>query len=1476
MRSKVDGILRPRSTNGGIAADSAAQVSFSVVAVVLLLSTVAAGTYMAKREVDSMAEDRRDERLLAMEAAIAETTMELTLCAADRAQRIVSGWDSFPVNHSEVSDEFSESMSRYIDTGFPRASDGFDIAVGNWSGGLYFVEMRTMDIVPSDGTTESTLEVDGESMAYDDLAPPSDDLLSETATNPYYFAVGNFTVDVECDSVELHEECGFERPVISALPFIESKLRTFESAAVGEISDLGKQVGYMLTTLAQLRVLQGYGMPLYSNGLSTEDIITEEDVYRAVLVGLLLEQARLFRAVDEGFAYDVADECGGDDIGVKAVLGSAGRYIDPAELFLWFIGTTEIRLDPRLVVAQAVDGLADQLVVKFMDYMGWLGMLDLADQALDTVSDSIDSLVCYLTGEDKAHRAVVSWIEDVLRAVGAEQRLYSQLFSNTCDCWVLVPERQYYVTNASGGLIPVWLGGSLMEVDIPTYDLLASPVWSGFYDVYKEHQQTVRSLATDGIQRLAYDIATQTVYDLESVWADPTDDTDVFTAMASVSGDAALSIDRDALAESVKRLPMFSSQHAMSSDLAEFALGRCDDLFDDGLADGAASDLAAALLDGARYPYDPDMVVPVEQQLREIVLNDVSEDVEWGVGEALDAAVRIESLTRLKAMLYTVDSSVVVADDGFFGPLVDSIAAALAVGFEGFPGLAEAVWDQIGRYSKAVLAQRGFAAHKTKVFVDLESPFEFWEGDPSSSAGEDAIREYTSVEVVEGTGPLETVPYDPGLGYEDLGSLVPVDSMLVQVRRPHDFDRSESDYPNTHLTSLLNASAVPYTTQWTVSARGQVTLRVSSNGSLLSTVLAGSPTSSDRAVVVDLCIPVVVHSAAPLDGVEYNPTNTLLSDGLAAARKFCDLVWEKLEPVVRWVRDGFDRVLWFLQDLFDVVSGFATRFVKALSTGMQVLVETLQEYLSRFAESVLGKAVKLMIDLTGTVELQISLYGFTIILQTNVPDLLFKEAKDLLRLMVHTRRLGPGITFGVRVARLSDGKYDFVINGTLATDDFTAEVVVDPLMLVKRRLVELHLVAKDWKLDLTIPEVEPYDLAEVSTGSLPGVASFLSRIPIPVLGLSAAIEMGMRVKYSPPFPTDVVVNEFEANPQGDDDGSEWVELYNPLDRAVDLSGWRLETSHGGVHTLELNGVVAPGGRTVFTFPETAIDNGKPGDPFNDGDAVMLLDPQGAVVDLTPTLCDPANDGRTHQRRWDGGPKWDLKPGTRGDSNGVPLFMATSDYIAKALFEAVREAFEETKVDEVTASLEFLKLLGRRVLDNFIDNLLDIVKEVVHEVVFYIEVTVNDAAGVAGAGFRLSFVVKGEAIAEILKWLVKGLATYLVNLGRASNPVEYPQSPSGFFANLFVRFEVLFTVGMPRMLTALGGRVDLDMRVDAVVAVAPNLPALGKLAGRDWGPWAVELGACLEGVPREVVGNTLVQSSGEFVDIWLVRAKAAGI
>lgn len=1457
--------------------NDAGQASFAVIAVILLIGTVLTGTYMAKDQLDDIGDRKRDRILDAMEDALRDVVEELGLCAASRAQEIVSGWDRFPVNETEVSAAFTDSVGEYLKSSFPRIEGAFVLEVQNWTGGLFYIERKTEDLVPPDSTHTSTLSVDNATMEYQDIPPASSEAIGERTVSPYYVAVGNFSASVSADGLALSRDCGFERPIISALPFLESKLRTFESSSAGEFSDLGKLVQYMLSTLAQLRVLQGYGQPMYMSGLSSADILTEQDVYRAVAVGLLMEQSRLFRSIDAKFAEKVSEVCGGGYPGNLALAASRGRGLDPAELFLWYLGVTELDIDPSAIVSEAIFGIMDQYSIKLMEYMGWLGVIDAVESFGDFLGSTVDSVLERLTGEDRAAESVAAWLSKTIDAGGSDAEDFSSMFSMSPDYSVYVPERVYYVQDAAGNLYPVWVGNLSVPVEIPEYDLFSSAKWAEFYPSFKECQTDFRELTTDSLMRLAFDLSQVVSLEIDGLVVDPTDKKDLFSSIAGSLGRADLMADSDAVARIGKDLPLLSVHYDLAQRFAEFLSTRWIEIVDrEGLMQLAYSGIASWILATARYPYIPDLVVPVEQQLGDIIRSDVAKDDVWAVGSS--AAVSLDDISSvyMEVLSIAVSSSVTKSDDGFSGPIVDAFARLLVKGADSFPGLEQIVEAQLTHFVRAMVSQGDFAGHKRSVWLDSDGEYELWEGEKADAHASGRLTtEKLSVSVPSGLPEMRAVPFDPAVGYESLERLFPTDDLLVQVQRPWEFDRSREEYPNTHLTAMDEFSPTPYTTQWTVSALGVIRLLVCSGNSVPSPFLLSEPIHAESLVRVEFSLPIVIESAWPLDGVAYNPSDTALTDFLSLAHRFLSVVWDKIQPVVGWLKDGFEALYRFFEPIFETISSFATRVVKAISLAMQVMVDKLQEYIHKIADSALAKALKVFLDLTGRAELRLTIHGFTIIVQTYLPDLIYRQGSDLLRVIVCTDRFGPGLAFGVRFARLSDGSYDILVNGTVKLKSVTVDVAVDPFMFIKRRFVEAHAQAKSWALDLVMPDVEPYELAEASTADIPGLGAVLSNIPLPALGLSASVEAGIAVKYSPPFPTDVVVNEFESNPYGEDDGREWVELYNPLAQPKCIDGWKLATVHGQSAALGLKGTIPGNGLLVFVFPEVSIDNGIPGDPFNDGDAIVLTDASGETIDVTPVLKDTSNDGRTNQRSWDGGGNWAFREGSMGASNGVPVILATSDFVAKAVFEAFREAFAQTSLSEVHASLDFVVLFSKRVLNNLIENLISLIGEIVHEVVFYLEVVLSEATGSAGVGFRTSFVVTGDAIVDLVRWLIHTFATFVVNLGRPSCPLAYPAFPQEFFSGLYVSFEVFFKVGTPKMLRLLGAVGPLDQEFRCVVAISPNIPAIGKLVGRSWGNWSVEFGAYLEGVPRRFAADFLAKDTGDMIDFWLVRARVYG-
>jgi len=88
------------------------------------------------------------------------------------------------------------------------------------------------------------------------------------------------------------------------------------------------------------------------------------------------------------------------------------------------------------------------------------------------------------------------------------------------------------------------------------------------------------------------------------------------------------------------------------------------------------------------------------------------------------------------------------------------------------------------------------------------------------------------------------------------------------------------------------------------------------------------------------------------------------------------------------------------------------------------------------------------------------------------------------------------------------------------------------------------------------------------------------------------------------YPRQITINEFIPNPEGKDAEEEWIEIYNNLDQAVDLSGWFLDDEEGGSNSFKIpeNSLIPSKGYLVFSREITNIALN------NDGDQVRLLLP----------------------------------------------------------------------------------------------------------------------------------------------------------------------------------------------------------------------------------------------------------------------------
>ena len=132
----------------------------------------------------------------------------------------------------------------------------------------------------------------------------------------------------------------------------------------------------------------------------------------------------------------------------------------------------------------------------------------------------------------------------------------------------------------------------------------------------------------------------------------------------------------------------------------------------------------------------------------------------------------------------------------------------------------------------------------------------------------------------------------------------------------------------------------------------------------------------------------------------------------------------------------------------------------------------------------------------------------------------------------------------------------------------------------------------------------------------------------------------------------VVINEVDINPPGDDFASitEWVELYNPTDSDVDISGWKIASTTVLKKTMTVSPgtVIEPGKFLTYSYQNIWFTDAN--------ESVELRDDNDVVIDKTPFISDIKNDFTSWQRIYDGfdsdsSDDWKFASSTTGLSNG---------------------------------------------------------------------------------------------------------------------------------------------------------------------------------------------------------------------------------
>ncbi len=150
-------------------------------------------------------------------------------------------------------------------------------------------------------------------------------------------------------------------------------------------------------------------------------------------------------------------------------------------------------------------------------------------------------------------------------------------------------------------------------------------------------------------------------------------------------------------------------------------------------------------------------------------------------------------------------------------------------------------------------------------------------------------------------------------------------------------------------------------------------------------------------------------------------------------------------------------------------------------------------------------------------------------------------------------------------------------------------------------------------------------------------------------------------------PDNVVINEVDINPPGDDSKniSEWVELYNPTNSEVDLSGWEIASTTVLKKTLTVpqGTIIEPGKFLKYSYQTIW---------FTDvSESVELRDETGNVIDKTPSFSDLQNNFFSWQRIFDGYDTdsvtdWKFETSNPGSTNGQQALSEVQEGVSVTL------------------------------------------------------------------------------------------------------------------------------------------------------------------------------------------------------------------
>ncbi len=282
------------------------------------------------------------------------------------------------------------------------------------------------------------------------------------STPAYLVAKGSFTADFSSDSAHSEFTVDIESDGTYALPLISEKASLFEQNLTSGVSILFQMMNYQISSLAQTRVLNGYGSLSEYGEMGTKSIITDEDATLAYNNALRAVQMICFRTTD------------GDYIPYEENMDLADLYIADGN---------KIEIDLSAVYAQTILSILDDMVLQWIDYL----RIDDMFAVLGTLGDTVVGIRNFIKGalDGNNYEDASGYLAQAMKDHGYPESQYRYLF-NGKHTYLSIPYAEY---NINGESFRTGFNGSIEYPDVDLHK------WSGMTGFVAEYRDTTNELS---------------------------------------------------------------------------------------------------------------------------------------------------------------------------------------------------------------------------------------------------------------------------------------------------------------------------------------------------------------------------------------------------------------------------------------------------------------------------------------------------------------------------------------------------------------------------------------------------------------------------------------------------------------------------------------------------------------------------------------------------------------------------------------------------------------------------------------------------------------------------------------------------------------------------------------------------------------------------------------------------------------------